>query len=67
MQQNIGYELGKQVVFDNNQKYNYNPRFYGQNVFSEEQKIQQGYQPFFNNQNQAESERQLNSIRRLFI
>jgi hypothetical protein len=31
-------------------KFNYNPIYYNQNMFSDEEKRQQGYQPYFSNQ-----------------
>lgn len=48
MQRNVSYQLGKEIIFDKNISYNYQPQFYGQDNFSEEQRIQQGYQPYFN-------------------
>ena len=50
MQKNVGYQLGKEIVFNKNESYDYKPQYYGTDRFSEEQRIQQGYQPYFNNQ-----------------
>lgn len=49
MQKNVGYELGKEIIFDKNMNYDYQPQYYGTENFSEAQRIQQGYQPYFNN------------------
>ncbi len=34
-------------MFENKQKYDYQPRYYDQGMFSDNQRIQQGYQPYF--------------------
>ncbi len=50
MQKNVGYDLGREIIFDKDMKYDYSPQYYGADRFSEEQRIQQGYQPYFNSQ-----------------
>ena len=34
-------------MFENKQKYDYQPQYYDQGMFSDNQRIQQGYQPYF--------------------
>ena len=50
MQRYVGYNLDREIIFDRDMKYDYSPRYYGMDRFSEEQRIQQGYQPYFNSQ-----------------
>jgi hypothetical protein len=49
MQKNVAYELGKEIIFNKNMNYDYEPQYYDMENFSEAQRIQQGYQPYFNN------------------
>ena len=50
MQRNVGYEIGKEIIFNNKGNYDYQPQYYDQGMFSQEQSVQQGYQPYFTNE-----------------
>ncbi len=57
MQKNVKYELSQEILLDKNQKYDYVPQYYGQERFSEEQRVQQGYLPYFNSQSEESFEK----------